>query len=103
MLSPASRQMSTSRVASATPESPHALKNSFDPPNVPVPRLRTGTVNPDAPNNRYSMDVSRLIHHNGHNGHERAKPVGLGLCLLGVLRGYVTDSPDLRGFIPQRP
>src|SRR5271168_718458 len=49
MLTPASRQMSTRRVASGTPEFPQARKNSFEPPNVPVPRLRTGTFNPERP------------------------------------------------------
>ena len=42
MVRPASRQMSTSRVASATSLAPQALKNSLPPPNVPVPKLRTG-------------------------------------------------------------
>ena len=48
-------QISTSRVASATSLAPHALKNSFAPPNVPVPKLNTGTFNPELPNVRYSM------------------------------------------------
>src|SRR5262250_390871 len=56
---PASRQMSTSRVASATSELPHALKNSLPPPNVPVPKERTGTSKPDEPNCLYSMGPHR--------------------------------------------
>src|SRR6185369_995537 len=47
--------MSTSRVASATSLEPQALKNSLPPPNVPVPRLRAGTMKPDAPSCRYSI------------------------------------------------
>src|SRR5579864_1931757 len=57
MFSPASRQISTSRVASATSLDPQALKNSFPPPNVPVPKLRTGTFNPEPPNCRYSIFI----------------------------------------------
>src|ERR1700730_5446494 len=55
MVNPASRQMSTSLVASSTPLSPHALKNSFPPPNVPVPKVRTGTLKPEPPKNLYSI------------------------------------------------
>src|SRR5277367_2976985 len=55
MLTPASRQMSTRRVASSTPEFPHARKNSLAPPNVPVPRLRTGTFRPERPRILNSM------------------------------------------------
>src|ERR1700682_807562 len=43
-----------SRVASATSVVPHADKRPF-PPNVPVPSVRTGTLNPERPNCRYSM------------------------------------------------
>src|SRR5215467_2023112 len=57
---PASRQMSTSRVASATSELPQALKNSLPPPNVPVPKERTGTSKPDEPNCLYSIAQSML-------------------------------------------
>jgi len=46
MQTPASRQMSTRRVASAALLSPHALNVGVVPPNVPVPKLKTGTVNP---------------------------------------------------------
>src|ERR1700722_20181488 len=59
MVRPASRQISTRRVASLTSISPQALKNSFFPPNVPVPNVRTGTLNPDLPSNRYSI-IDRL-------------------------------------------
>ena len=55
MFTPASRQMSTSRVASATPVSPQALKNSLLPPKVPVPKLRTGNRESGSPSCRYSI------------------------------------------------
>src|SRR5678816_2270475 len=56
IVSPASRQMSTSRVAPSALFAPQALKNSLlPPPNVPVPRLRTGTISPEAPNCRCSI------------------------------------------------
>src|SRR5271166_3644727 len=55
MVNPASRQMSTNLVASSTPFVPHALKNSFPPPNVPVPKVRTGTLKPEPPKNLYSI------------------------------------------------
>ena len=58
MVRPASRQMSTSRVASATSLAPQALKNSLPPPNVPVPKLNTGTLNPEPPSCRYSIGHS---------------------------------------------
>src|SRR5258707_2858437 len=47
--------MSTRRVASATSLAPQALKNSVPPPNVPVPKLNTGTFKPDLPSCRNSM------------------------------------------------
>src|ERR1700749_4394275 len=62
MLSPASRQISTSRVASATSLAPQALKNSFPPPNVPVPKLSTGTFNPDPPSCLYSISAPDFDH-----------------------------------------
>src|SRR5829696_7565778 len=55
MVNPASRQMSTSRVASVTSLAPHALKNSLPPPNVPVPRLNTGTLKPECPSRLNSI------------------------------------------------
>src|SRR5579862_5997370 len=54
-LTPASRQMSTRRVASATSLAPQALKNSLPPPNVPAPKLRTGTCRPERPSCLNSM------------------------------------------------
>src|SRR4051794_25732659 len=65
--------MSTSRVASATSLAPHALKNSLPPPKVPVPKLSTGTLNPDPPSCRYSMkedsrDAERSIQPKGPSG-----------------------------------
>src|SRR5580693_4427657 len=47
--------MSTKRVASATSLAPQARKNSLPPPNVPVPKLNTGTFKPDLPSCRNSM------------------------------------------------
>ena len=44
----------TSRVASSTSVGAPGLQQP-SPPNVPVPRLRTGTLKPDAPSRRYSM------------------------------------------------
>ena len=62
MLTPASRQMSTRRVASLTSVLPHSLKNSVLPPKVPVPKVRTGTFSPEPPRDRYSM---RMLHGGG--------------------------------------
>src|SRR3977135_465941 len=60
MLTPASRQTSTSRVASATSLEPHALKNSLlPPPKVPVPKLSKGTLKPELPSLLNSIDSSR--------------------------------------------
>ena len=53
--------MSTSRVASATSLAPQALKNSLPPPNVPVPKLSTGTLKPERPNCRYSMRIFSFL------------------------------------------
>src|SRR5882672_3207070 len=63
---PASRQMSTSRVASATSLAPQDLKNSLPPPKVPVPRLNAGTLNPEPPSCLYSIDRSSM-RPNGRN------------------------------------
>src|SRR5258708_377028 len=60
IVSPASRQMSTSRVASATSLAPQDLKNSLPPPNVPVPRLNAGTLNPEPPSCLYSIEHSSV-------------------------------------------
>jgi hypothetical protein len=49
MTTPASIATSISRLAPLASVSPQCLKNSVPPPNVPVPRLRTGTCNPDRP------------------------------------------------------
>src|SRR5438034_10968078 len=61
MLRPASRQTSTSRVASAKSLWPHALKNSLPPPKVPVPRLSTGTLKPEPPSCLNSIAVTPLF------------------------------------------
>src|SRR5438270_13764700 len=55
MFNPASRQMSTSRLASFTSVAPHALNSAPAPPNVPVPKLSAGTFNPELPSCRYSI------------------------------------------------
>src|SRR6201996_5561066 len=55
MVTPASKQMSSRRRASATSVAPHAWKNSPLPPNVPVPKLNTGTLKPEAPRKRCSI------------------------------------------------
>src|SRR5689334_8770202 len=49
MVTPASRQMLTRLVAPAASLEPQALKNSLPPPNVAVPMVRAGTVNPEPP------------------------------------------------------
>src|SRR5258706_13105031 len=59
---PASRQTSTSRVASATSLAPQDLKNSLPPPKVPVPRLNTGTLKPEPPSCLNSIDRSSVRH-----------------------------------------
>src|SRR4029453_7788818 len=55
MLRPASRQISIRGVAPLTSVSPQARKKSLPPPNVPVPRLNTGTLKPDPPSCLNSM------------------------------------------------
>src|SRR5690349_22124949 len=60
MLRPASRQMSTRRVASGTPVLPQAEKSSPLPPKVPVPRVRTGTINPEPPSCLYSIRAKSM-------------------------------------------
>jgi hypothetical protein len=57
MFKPASRQMSTSRVASATSLDPKAEKSVPPPPNVQVPIVKTGTFNPELPSCLYSIVV----------------------------------------------
>jgi hypothetical protein len=54
MLRPASRHMSTRREASLASLSPQAFITPAVP-KVPVPRVRTGTLNPDLPSCLYSM------------------------------------------------
>src|SRR5437899_8232266 len=60
MLRPESRQMSTRRVASGTPVLPQAEKSSPLPPKVPVPRVRTGTINPEPPSCLYSIRTESM-------------------------------------------
>src|SRR5580692_6107222 len=61
MVRPASRQTSTSRVASATSLAPQALKNSLPPPKVPVPKLKTGILSPEAPSCLNSIRLCSLL------------------------------------------
>src|SRR5262245_7835719 len=72
MVRPASRQTSTRRVASRTSLSPQALKNSLPPPNVPVPRLSTGTLKPEPPSRLDSIAVSPV--RRGRNSHASGGP-----------------------------
>ena len=58
MFNPASRQMSTRRVASETSvRAPGFEKLSPPPPKVPVPKLKTGTFRPEPPSCLYSMVI----------------------------------------------
>src|SRR5215475_15335222 len=95
-LTPASRQMSMRRVASATSLDPHALKKSVPPPNVPVPKLKTGTFNPDLPSCRYSMSAINVVHPAG--GIRGYSSITLQLCcpLLDAdsRRGTYADPAD---------
>ena len=47
--------MSINRRASATLLLPQAEKSGPWPPNVPVPKLKTGTFSPEDPSLRYSI------------------------------------------------
>src|SRR5262245_26384644 len=60
-LTPASRQMSINRFASATSVLPQARKNSFPPPKVATPKLRTGTFNPEPPSCLYSIYINPYV------------------------------------------
>src|SRR5215217_1663238 len=61
IVSPASRQTSTRRVASLTSLVPNPLKTGLFPPNVPVPKVSTGTLRPDRPRVRYSIDSAFIL------------------------------------------
>src|ERR1700691_4687759 len=54
-LTPASKQTSISRLASAAWVEPHALKKSVAPPTCPVPKESAETLRPEPPSSRYSM------------------------------------------------
>src|SRR5262245_29285139 len=56
MLTPASRQRPTRRLASSTPVDPHALKNSFPPQKVPVPKHSVEILSPESPSSLYSIE-----------------------------------------------
>src|SRR5690242_5911940 len=55
IVTPASTHRFTMRVESFTSVLHHALKNSVPPPNVPVPKLNTGTRSPEFPSCLYSI------------------------------------------------
>src|SRR5690606_8870695 len=61
IVTPASRQTSTRRAASSASLCPNARNISPPPPNVAVPRLSTGTLNPDRPSRLYS--IRSLLRH----------------------------------------
>src|ERR1039457_4181475 len=81
MLSPASRQMSTRRVASRASVLPQALKSSPAPPKVPVPKLSTGTFRPEPPSCLYSIfivyDEIHLLTCTRHADYERVARASL--------------------------
>ena len=52
--------VSRTRSELAMSRAPQALKKSLPPPNVPVPRLSAGTMNPDAPSCLYSTLFSLM-------------------------------------------
>src|SRR5665213_1659008 len=83
IVTPCSRQISTSRVASAASLEPQPARPPL-PPNVPVPKLSTGTLRPERPNWRYSMCVfPRLL---------SRKDRSLGATFQPRLRrGYCSD------------
>src|SRR6185295_916832 len=99
MLSPDSRQMSTSFFASATSLAPQALKNSLPPPKVPVPSVSAGTIRPEPPSFLYSICCSPFVflvelgaaflHHLGPLGevgeHELAEILGRAADRLGAV------------------
>src|ERR1700750_1251454 len=58
---PWSRQISTRCSAPFTSVDPQALKNSFEPPKVAVPKLKTGTRRPERPSLRYSIFCSSQV------------------------------------------
>src|SRR3546814_6954642 len=67
--------MSTRRRASSTSVVPQWLNSGPEPPNVPAPKLKTGTLRPDAPRLRYSMivfSVRELFCRAGEGGIVRA-------------------------------
>src|SRR5262245_59330384 len=78
---PASRQTSTSRVASATSLAPQALKNSLPPPKVPVPRLSTGTLKPEPSSCLYSIR-SLLLEVGERQGGDRVVRRSIPSCLF---------------------
>src|SRR6187549_3494772 len=84
---PASRQMSTRRVASLTSLEPQALKNSLPPPKVPVPKVSAGTMKPEAPSLRYSMSV--LLHESLRRAHAAAHG---GLECRGIFRIHIVPG-----------
>src|SRR5260221_1081613 len=94
MLTPASRQTSTRRFASATSLAPQALKNALPPPNVPVPNVSAGTIKPDAPSCLYSnrlllVDGLCRAHARAHRRFERRRifRIGVVACETDAVAG----------------
>src|ERR1700733_11353856 len=95
MVRPASRQTSTRRVASDTSLPPQALKNSPLPPKVPVPNVRTGTLKPELPSCRKSMNApgrvilsygdDRQVHYNLRDGYVYLPPIQLSMTKINKL------------------
>src|SRR5579871_2235995 len=75
--------MSTRRVASATSVAPQARKKSPPPPNVPVPKLRTGTFSPDLPSCRNSISAIDAADLDADDKIKR--PPSGGLSLIRIL------------------
>src|SRR3954470_10196063 len=53
--------MSTRLRAPSASVEPQAAKKALPPPKVPVPRLRAGTMKPEAPSRRCSMGISLRV------------------------------------------
>src|SRR5580692_1175147 len=84
---------STSRVASATSLAPQALKNALPPPNVPAPKLRTGTCRPEWPSCLNSMeDKMRQRKAQVHDGNAKSVP--------GKAGEYERGPPEARTEVP---
>ena len=95
MVRPASRQMSTRRVASATSVLPQAPNSSPLPPKVPVPKLRTGTLKPELPRKRYSIAVIPYLEEEEEVAGEPSLPSSARRSIDSAIARYPT-SPGCR-------